>query len=48
MKKKTGPGKFSLRPKGLAQARGVSRSGGLLSPRQELEKGNSGDVAFFP
>jgi len=36
----------SLRSKGLAQARGVSRSGGLLSHRQELEKGKRGDVAF--
>jgi len=30
---------FSLRLKGLAQARGVSRSGELLSPRRELKKG---------
>jgi len=37
---------FSLRLKGLAQARWFSHSRELLSPRRELEKWNSGVVAF--
>jgi len=49
--KETEPGcilaQFSLRLKGLAQARGFSCSVELLSPRRELEKGNNDDVAFF-
>jgi len=37
---------FSLKQKGLAQARGFSRSGELLSPKRGLEEGNSGVVAL--
>lgn len=46
----TNPGhilaQFSLRLKGLTQARGFPRSGELLSPRRELEKRNNGVVVF--
>jgi len=50
MEKKTGPGhilsQFSVRLKGLAKARGFSRSNELLSPRQELEKWSSATLTF--
>jgi len=36
----------SLKLKGLAQARGFPRSGELLSTSRELEKRNSGAIAF--
>ena len=46
-RRKQNLGTFSLRLKGLAQMRGFSRSGELLSPRQELEKWNNGVLAFY-